>query len=172
MIKWLGAAAGPELAIIGALGAVLVFGAGVYKGGEWERNEQAAEQLEQSQKLDDKSAKVSLDVDEIAEDLSTKIGTRMAGRELANAEAIEKSAKAVGRLEGEADGYLRGFKDAETKLKDTCYTDPAFLSDGMRRDAQARYEAIFGSQGASQQGAKAGSLQRHPKHDAPSGPAN
>ena len=150
MFKWLGAAGGVELALIGVLGGALVFGAGVYKGEQWEKNAEAARQLKQKGKLDGKSDAISIETGQIVDDLTDKIGRRMAGQSQANTKAIEESAKAVGRLEGEADGYLRGFKDAEEKLKNTCFTDPSFLSDGMRRDAESRYGAIFRGQKASE----------------------
>ena len=170
MIKWLGAAGGAELAVIGLLGAALIFGTGTHYGKKWEKDAEAARQLTQTQELGKKSAAVSLDVDEIADDLSTKLGNRMSGRDLANAEAIEQNAKAVGRLEGEADGYIRGFNDAEAKLKDTCYTDPAYLTDGLRNGAKGRYGAIFGSKEVAGQDAKAGSLLSGANNDAPNGP--
>ena len=143
VIKWLGAAAGPELAVIALLGSALIFGAGVQRGQQWERNSHASEQLGQEQELDDKSVSVALDTDKIVDDLTGKIDRRMAGQNRVNTEAIEASAKTIGRLEGEADGYLRGFKDAEQKLKGSCYTDPAFLDGGLRIDAEHRYESIF-----------------------------
>lgn len=146
MIKWLAAAGGVELALIGVLALILSFGAGAYQGAEWESSAQAARQLEQEQELDGKSEIISIETGQIVDDLTDKIGQRMANQSQTNTKAIEESAKVVGRLEGEADGYLRGFKDAEEKLKDTCYTNPEFLSDRMRRDAKSRYDAIFGGE--------------------------
>lgn len=148
MIKWLAAAGGVELALIGVLSGALIFGAGAYKGKQWEQNAEAARQLEQEDELDGKSEAISIETGQIVDDLTDKIGRRMAGQSQATTKAIEESAKAVGRLEGEADGYLRGFKDAEEKLKGTCFTDPEFLTDGMRRDAESRYGAIFGGEKA------------------------
>lgn len=172
MIKWLAAAGGVELALIGVLSGALIFGAGTYKGKQWEQNAEAARQLEQEKELDGKSQVISIETGQIVEGLTNRIGTRMAGQSQANTKAIEESAKAVGRLEGEADGYLRGFKDAEEKLKDTCFTDPSFLSDGMRRDAESRYGAIFGGEKASERTPGTPSLLSGSVNNAPSQPPN
>lgn len=172
MLKWLAAAGGVELALIGVLSGALIFGAGAYKGKQWEQAAEAQRQLDQEKALDGKSETISIETGQIVDDLTDKIGRRMAGQSQANTKAIEESAKAVGRLEGEADGYLRGFKDAEEKLKNTCFTDPAFLSDGMRRDAESRYGAIFGGQSASQGASSTPDLLSGSVNNAPSQPPN
>lgn len=145
MFKFLGAAGGVELALIMVLGAASI-GGGSYVWGRVDGAEICkGSNAEAGGKLDAQSFKVSVDTEEILGGLKEGIDSRVKAQTKINTDEIESTAKTVGKLEGQAEGYIKGFEDAKDLLKNTCFTDPAYLPDGMRDGAIARYEAIFGS---------------------------
>ena len=120
-------------------------------------NERIEEEKRAGIKLDEKSNIISGEIDYIAEAVKEKIEIRVSGQSADNIEAVKNAAYIQGKLEGQSEGYKKGFDDAET-IPNTCINDPAFLSDRMRDDARSRYEAIFGSPSLAGQAPSSSSL--------------
>lgn len=169
MIKWLSAAAGPELAVIGLLGA-LTIGGGSYVWGRVDGSKICeAGKLAAVVKLDEKSDELAIDTDKIADELKDKIDSRMSAHNTINTGAIENAAYRQGVLEGKAEGYTKGFKDA-AEIPDSCYDDPNFLPDSLRVGAVSRYEAIFGGPRLAGENAKSTEVRGYPQDDVESIP--
>lgn len=143
MIGWLTGASGGTLLAVAVPLALLVTGGSYIKGRMDGYSLCEAKALEAGLNLDKISGEVSINIADAMNSYKQGYDARNSNIVKVNTDAIEAAALKIGKLEGQAEGYKKGFEDAAA-IENTCYNDPDFLSDSLRHGAESRYEAIFG----------------------------